>query len=260
MEYRARMLRRRLGSGPPVVLVHALGGSAASWDEHAEYLALRHTVVIVDLPGHDGISVPQLIDSEVGPVVDMDQVARDLAATIREERIEPAVVIGHSLGGTVSARVPLVDPDAASGVVIVDSVIAALPVAAEERKGLAEALVVDREMALRGFYARIARPAQLRRIVAGALKVPSQIWMGYVLATTVQSIPDGGRALDVPVLLQTSSVFIPEDADARARLNQGGFAHVRDLTVDKFPDALHWLQWEDPQGWRASTEKFLSRF
>jgi pimeloyl-ACP methyl ester carboxylesterase len=242
------------------VLVHELGGSIASWDKHADHLAERYTVITVELPGHDGVSVPQWVDSKVGPVVDFDQIATMLAATIREESAEPAVVIGHSLGGTIAARVPLVDPGAARGVVIVDSTIASLPVALEQRKALIDALETNREAALRGFYGRIARDNQLDRIVAGALKVPADSWLAYLQGSVVQSIPDGGRALKVPVLLQASSIFADESADLSERLRQGGYAHLADLTVDRFVKALHWIHWEDEKGWRASTERFLSRF
>jgi len=253
------MERRAQGAGPSVVLVHALGGTMASWDAHVAHLQAAHTVVTVALPGHDGLSVPRLIDSAVGPVVDYDQVARDLAETIREAGAAPAVVIGHSLGGTIAARVPLVDPGAARAVVIVDSMIARMPVPEEQRQALADALAKDREGALRGFYGRISRPGQLDRIVADALKVPPAAWLGYLAGGIVQSIPDGGRALSVPILLQASSVFIPDGANPAERLSQGGFQHVPSLTVDRFPEALHWIHWEDEAGWRASIDRFLAQ-
>jgi len=45
------------GSGPPLVLVHGLGGAASNWVELAPILARRHRVILPDLPGH-GRSAP----------------------------------------------------------------------------------------------------------------------------------------------------------------------------------------------------------
>src|SRR5919204_2845650 len=42
------------GDGPPVVLVHGLGGAASNWVEVAPALARRRRVLVPDLPGHAG--------------------------------------------------------------------------------------------------------------------------------------------------------------------------------------------------------------
>ena len=40
------------GGGPPVVLLHGLGGAARNWDEIVPRLVDRYRVVALDLPGH----------------------------------------------------------------------------------------------------------------------------------------------------------------------------------------------------------------
>ena len=40
------------GDGPPVLLVHGLGGSALNWVEVAPALARKRRVLVPDLPGH----------------------------------------------------------------------------------------------------------------------------------------------------------------------------------------------------------------
>src|SRR6266540_2725724 len=44
------------GDGPPLVLVHGLGGAASNWTELAPLLAGRHRLLVPDLPGHGGSS------------------------------------------------------------------------------------------------------------------------------------------------------------------------------------------------------------
>src|SRR2546423_1004703 len=46
------------GNGPPLVLVHGLGGAASNWVELAPALARSHRVLALDLPGHGGSSPP----------------------------------------------------------------------------------------------------------------------------------------------------------------------------------------------------------
>ena len=42
------------GDGPPLVLVHGLGGAASNWTELAPLLLERHRLLVPDLPGHGG--------------------------------------------------------------------------------------------------------------------------------------------------------------------------------------------------------------
>ena len=50
------------GAGPPLALVHGLGGMATNWRLVAPALATEHRVVVPDLPGH-GRSGPLDVDS-----------------------------------------------------------------------------------------------------------------------------------------------------------------------------------------------------
>ena len=48
---------KRVGSGPPLLLIHGLGGSQDSFDTIIDVLAARHEVIAIDLPG-SGASAP----------------------------------------------------------------------------------------------------------------------------------------------------------------------------------------------------------
>jgi pimeloyl-ACP methyl ester carboxylesterase len=92
------------GEGPPLVLVHGLGGAAANWVDLAPRLAERRRVLVPELPGH-GLSTAL-------PVVPNLAVFADRVALIAElERMLPAAVVGHSLGAVVALRLALRRPD-----------------------------------------------------------------------------------------------------------------------------------------------------
>ena len=48
---------RRLGVGPPLLMVHGLGGSIRSWDTIAPALSVSRELILIDMPGH-GASPP----------------------------------------------------------------------------------------------------------------------------------------------------------------------------------------------------------
>ncbi|MBA3734556.1 MAG: alpha/beta fold hydrolase [Actinobacteria bacterium] len=99
------------GEGPPLILVHGLGGAAANWTELAPLLARNHTLLVPDLPGHGG--------SEALPAVSgLEPFADRVALVAEREGMLPAPVVGHSLGGMVVLRLALRRPDDVSAVVL----------------------------------------------------------------------------------------------------------------------------------------------
>lgn len=100
----------RTGSGDPVVLVHGITESAASFDPVTERLSTTHEVVTLDLRGHG--------ESASAATYDLGAMAGDVAAVISAAAIERPHLVGHSLGGAVvSAAGALLD---VAGVVDVD--------------------------------------------------------------------------------------------------------------------------------------------
>src|SRR5204863_6590603 len=91
------------GEGPPLILVHGLGGSATNWCELAPLLARRRRVLVPDLPGH-GRSAALPAVSGLEPFADR------VALVAEREEMLPAAVVGHSLGGMVVLRLALRRP------------------------------------------------------------------------------------------------------------------------------------------------------
>jgi pimeloyl-ACP methyl ester carboxylesterase len=102
------------GTGPPILLVHGLGGSHVNWMCVAEPLTRHGRVRAIDLVGF-GHTPPEGRSAAV-----LDQ--RNLLITYLEEHLrEPAVLIGNSMGGFLSLIVAAKRPDLVRGVVTVGS-------------------------------------------------------------------------------------------------------------------------------------------
>jgi pimeloyl-ACP methyl ester carboxylesterase len=101
------------GAGPPLVLVHGLGGAAVNWLRVAPALAAERRVIVPDLPGHAG-SAP----FARGQAPSLDRYADALLELLEAERALPAPWVGHSLGGVLALRAAVRAPAAVSGVVL----------------------------------------------------------------------------------------------------------------------------------------------
>lgn len=95
---------------PPVVLLHELGGSAASFRWLVPYLGDLRTIAL-DLPGTR--SSPLLAPSASGLIDYAEAVWSFLDAEIRR----PAVILGIALGAAIGAVISARHPDAVSGLI-----------------------------------------------------------------------------------------------------------------------------------------------
>jgi pimeloyl-ACP methyl ester carboxylesterase len=88
---------RQAGQGPPVLLLHGLGDSSATWAALLPELARTHRVIAPDLLGHGRSDTPRGDYSIPAHANDL----RDLLDALRLRR---ATVIGHSLGGGLAMQ------------------------------------------------------------------------------------------------------------------------------------------------------------
>jgi pimeloyl-ACP methyl ester carboxylesterase len=102
------------GDGPPVVLLHGVGGFAEEWVRVLPRLVGSHRVVVPDLPG--------LGRSQAGAGrLDAASVVDWLRHVIDETCSEPPTLVGHSLGGSIAARFAIEHGERISRVILVDS-------------------------------------------------------------------------------------------------------------------------------------------
>ena len=87
----------RVGSGPPLLLVHGLGGERHIWRPVLDRLAAEHDLVTVDLPG---FGESQAIPSGAHPPTPA-RLAASIAGLLDELGWDRPAVAGNSLGGWV---------------------------------------------------------------------------------------------------------------------------------------------------------------
>lgn len=88
-------------SAPVILLLHGTGSSSHSWREVAPLLAQHARVLVLDLPGHAFTSMPHATEQS------LPGMARHVASLLSSLSISPTLVVGHSAGAAVAARMVL---------------------------------------------------------------------------------------------------------------------------------------------------------
>ena len=102
---RHRISTLTMGSGPPVLVVHGLGGTRASMFDTASELSHSYTVHAVDLPGFGSSSKPALGGYNAR------WFAQILLGLLDELGVPAAHVVGNSMGGRIGIEMGLLAPD-----------------------------------------------------------------------------------------------------------------------------------------------------
>ena len=154
---------------PPLVLAHGISGARSTWHDIAADLARDHRVVTYDHRGHGG-------SSHALGTYDIRHWGDDLVALLEQVVGEPAVLVGHSLGGVVSAQVIGDRPELVRGALLEDPPLFVGSAAALETTpfGFIFPLMRDSFREMRG------RGASLDEYVAAAASVPALNGAGTV--------------------------------------------------------------------------------
>jgi pimeloyl-ACP methyl ester carboxylesterase len=116
-------------AAPVIVLIHGLGLTMGTWDDHIEELSLDHRVLRYDLAGHGKSTAPHRTP-------DLTLYSDQLASLLDALAIAQCAVVGFSLGGMINRRFAMDYPDRVSALAILNS--------PHERGDEAQALVEQR--------------------------------------------------------------------------------------------------------------------
>jgi pimeloyl-ACP methyl ester carboxylesterase len=106
------------GEGDPVICVHGLGGTKASFLPTVAALAEHHRVVAMDLPGFGDSEKP------IAAAYDARYFARAIEALLDELEIGRAHLIGNSMGGRVSIEMGLLRPERTARIALLSPALA----------------------------------------------------------------------------------------------------------------------------------------
>jgi pimeloyl-ACP methyl ester carboxylesterase len=251
------------GDGPPLLLVHGLGGSAANWGELVPLLASSRRLIVPDLPGHGG-SEPLPAVAGLGAFADR------VAAVAEREDALPAPVVGHSLGGVVVLHLALRFPDAVTALVL--AAAAGLSTGTRFGRSLVTASMVMRPGRLAARHTdRVVRSQFLRQALLGAYYVADPVGLtesgvrgflaGHLLHTDIGSAWRALRTDDPRErlhALRAPSLLLWGSEDAQLPLDDA-FEYARRLRAPLrvIPDCGHLLIGERPDACADAILSFI---
>ncbi len=244
------------GQGPPVALLHGLFGSARNLGVVQRALAPRFRVLALDLRNHGA--------SPHAAAMDYPTMAADVLETLDQRAALPAALVGHSMGGKAAMMAALSHPDQVKRLVVADiapvayehhnaeiaAALAAVTLSPGLTRAAADATLAEAvpDAGLRAFLLQSLVPGAHPswRIglheIAGAMPAiegwdapPSAVYRGPALFVA-------GAASDY---------VRPEHRPAIRLL----FPSARFVTLK---NAGHWLHADNPAGFVAVLEAFLS--
>jgi pimeloyl-ACP methyl ester carboxylesterase len=107
------------GEGPPVLLAHATGFHARTWDAVARRLPGRR-LVAVDMRGHGRSERPE-------ERYRWDRFGEDVADLVRVLDLRDVVAVGHSMGGHSVTYAAAMEPERFAALLLLDPVISRRP-------------------------------------------------------------------------------------------------------------------------------------
>ena len=111
-----RLHYRIIGTGSPLVLIHGFGVSGHVWQRVLPYLAQKHRVYIVDLPGY-GRSTYR----ETRAPWRLREMAPLLAAWLQQLDLTSVHLMGHSMGGAIAIHLAADAPERVKSLTLVDA-------------------------------------------------------------------------------------------------------------------------------------------
>ncbi len=117
------------GDAPTTLLLHGIGNYGRYWDLFADAVAGRLRLIAPDARGHGASAKPE---SGYEPA----EFVADVVAILDAYRIERALFVGHSMGGTHAIDLAGTHPDRVLGLVTVDAGPEPLPEGAERARRL----------------------------------------------------------------------------------------------------------------------------
>jgi esterase len=245
------------GNGHPLIILHGLFGSLDNWQTIARKLSGDFRVIALDQRNHGGS--PHVDSLSYGAL------AQDLYTFMREQRIDSAYLLGHSMGGSAAMQFAAERPDMVDRLIVVDIA----PRAYEPR----HEKVLD--------AIRSVDPAQFskRNEIDGALRsfLPDTAVRQFILkniardggghfrwkfnaAAIMKNYPALLSAPDIQGTILPPTLFIIGERssyvtdDDRAMIQR----RFRDVTFRTIPGAGHWTHADVPDEFCSAVREFLT--
>jgi esterase len=262
---------RKLGQGPPMIILHGLYGSSDNWFTIGKAFASKFEVFLIDQRNHGASPHTK----EHNYIV----LRNDLYGFMEKHGIEKAVIIGHSMGGKAAMYFAVAWPEKVQSLIVVDispgsykSLTTPAPQSTDHMNIITSMLGVD--------FSKVKDRADINRILSETLT--SERTRNFLLKNVMKDT-DGGYKWKLNI--QTLHDQLPQILDGLdpkpfvngngitgfpvlfVKAEKSGYIRTEDLSIIKtiFPmaevvtiqGADHWVHVEQPELLIKTIEYFI---
>lgn len=231
------------GKGAPVVFLHGWRSRASVWAGAAGALGEIARCVALDLPGFGSSEAPR----SVWTLSDYAGVVREF---LEKESFGPSILVGHSFGGRVAAKLAAEAPALVSKLVLVDSAGFPAPAAKKAAFGFVAKLVGPL------FRPRFMQP--LRRLLYRAIGAEDYVATPGLVGTFVrvvnEDLSEHLRRVRCPALL----VWGSRDADTPLSTAERMLKLLPEARLSVLQGAGHFSFLDEPGQFVASLREFIT--
>lgn len=246
--------------GPPVVLLHGIGGGQAVWTWPASGTAdavaeAGFRAVAVDLPGYGASAALKPCEASC--------MARQIGRLIDRLGAGRAIVVGHSLGGMVALELWSERPDAVRALVLACSSAAfGKPDGDWQARFVAERLApLDAGLGMAGLAAKIVpsmvAPQARAEACEQAIAIMSQVPEATYRAVLRSIVSFDRRALLPTITVPVLCLAGEHDRTAPPQVVQGLAERIPGARFDVIEGAGHLVNLEQPDAFHAALCRFL---
>ncbi len=230
----ARIFYQVSGTGRPVVLVHGLSGSSRWWQKNIEALSQQFRLYLIDLVGFGRSRGRNGFDLEEAPL--------HLKQWMDRLEIQPAGVIGHSMGGLVVTHLAVDFPEVVERLVLVDAV------------GMPFGHGLPRQV-FNMAHDILLMSLDLKRII---LVDAFRAGIINVLAVGQELLDQDTRPLLAHIAAPTLVIWGERDNIVPLGLGEKMTSHLLDSRLVVLPGVGHVPHWENPAAFNRVVADFLT--
>lgn len=244
------------GHGPPLLFLHGIGGSAASWQAQLEEFSPTHRAIAWDMPGYG--------TSALLPEPSITNLAHALDHFLRTQQIERPILVGHSIGGMIVQEFLARYPGRFASVVLYatspafgrkdgawqQDFIRARLGPLDEGKTMAELAPII----VQSLVGSAAQPTGIALATACMAAVSEATYRAGVLSLLDFDQRENLAKIDVPCLLITGS----EDTSAPATMMEKMAAKIPQARFVVLPGLGHLAHMEDAALFNRTLHEFLA--
>jgi pimeloyl-ACP methyl ester carboxylesterase len=253
-----------VGQGPDLVLIPGLTASRDTWKATAERLKSHYRLHLIQVAGFAGEPARGNAKGEV-----VVPTAEAIDAYLVEQKLVPAVLVGHSLGGTMTLYIAEHHPEHLKKAMLVDTLpyfatlmnpaatVETMKPRADAVRGRTEKMTPQQaEMMMKSMATSPADIAMIRRW--GAASDASTVANATADDLQLDLRPDLGKITAPITLLHPDYSAMGAPPGATDRMYRAEYAAAPTVEVVEIAPSLHFIMLDQPKKFDAALDDFLA--